>query len=183
VGWRVVAPRVSFAKAGGIQRVRSKLKTQRRERVVDTRRFPYAAFSLREGAVTPIETVLLYMDRINQHDAEKLVELNTDDAEFVDSLGGKMSGRPNMIKGWKGYFAFVPDYWVSHEEVLGDGKLVAVFGAAGGTIAGATATPDGGKWRTNAAWLAVVEGGLVKKWQVYADNKPVYDILAAMKGK
>jgi hypothetical protein len=76
---------------------------------------------------------------------------------------------------------------VTHEEVLGDGKVVAVFGAAGGTIAagagGSAALPENGKWRTNAAWLAVVENGLIKKWQVYADNKPVYDILAAMKTK
>jgi ketosteroid isomerase-like protein len=133
--------------------------------------------------MTPIEIVLSYMERINQRDAEKIVELMTDDAEFVDSLGHAISGRANLLKAWKGYFAFVPDYWVTHDEIFGDGKLVAVFGAAGGTIAGATATPDGGKWRTNAAWLAAVENGLIKKWQVYADNKPVYDILAAMKGK
>jgi hypothetical protein len=31
----------------------------------------------------------------------------------------------------------------------------------------------------DAAWLAVVQKGLVKEWRVYADNKPVYDILAA----
>lgn len=139
--------------------------------------------------MTPIETVLLYMDRINQHDAEKLVELMSDDAEFIDSLGAKMSGRANLVKGWKGYFAFCSDYWVSHEEILGNGKIVAVFGAAGGTIAsganagGAAALPENSKWRTNAAWLAVVENGLIKKWQVYADNKPVYDIPAAMKAK
>ena len=29
--------------------------------------------------------------------------------------------------------------------------------------------------------LAVVENGLVKKWQVYADNKPVYEITAKSK--
>jgi hypothetical protein len=32
--------------------------------------------------------------------------------------------------------------------------------------------------RRTAAWLAIVEDGLVKEWRVYADNKPVYDILA-----
>jgi hypothetical protein len=34
------------------------------------------------------------------------------------------------------------------------------------------------KWRTPAAWLAIVENGLVKEWRVYADNKPVYDTMA-----
>jgi hypothetical protein len=56
-----------------------------------------------------------------------------------------------------------------------------VFGAAGGTIATNGELPPENKWRTSAAWLAVVEDGLVKKWQVYADNKPVYEIMAKAK--
>jgi hypothetical protein len=56
--------------------------------------------------------------------------------------------------------------------------LVAVFGAAGGTIAAEGKLPPENQWRTSAAWLAVVENGLVKGWRVYADNKPVYDIIA-----
>jgi ketosteroid isomerase-like protein len=133
--------------------------------------------------MTPVETVLLFMERINQRDAAKLVELTTDDHEFVDSLGHTMRGRENILKGWKGYFEFCPDYWVSHEEVFAQGNLVAVFGAAGGTIAVAGKLAPENKWRANAAWLAAVEGDLVKRWQVYADNKPVYDIVAAMKPK
>jgi hypothetical protein len=34
------------------------------------------------------------------------------------------------------------------------------------------------KWQIAAAWRAVVENGLVKEWRVFADNKPVYDIMA-----
>jgi ketosteroid isomerase-like protein len=137
--------------------------------------------------MTPIEIVLQYMERINQRDPEKVVELMTEDAEFVDSLGKKLSGRANLLKGWGGYFGFCPDYWVSHEEIFGDGKLVAVFGAAGGTITTGGPLPRGEmnanskyRWHTTAAWLAIVENGLIKKWQVFADNKPVYDILAGM---
>jgi hypothetical protein len=58
-----------------------------------------------------------------------------------------------------------------------------VFGAAGGTIAANGRLLPGNKWRTPAAWLAVVESGLVKEWRVYADNKPVYDIVAKLKPK
>jgi hypothetical protein len=36
-------------------------------------------------------------------------------------------------------------------------------------------------WRTPAAWMAVVENGLIKQWRVYADNKPVYDIVAKVR--
>ena len=78
---------------------------------------------------TAVDTVLEFIDRINQHDVDKL-------------------------------------------------KSVAVLGAAGGTIAADGKLPPENKWRASAAWLAIVEQGLVKQWRVYADNKPVYDILA-----
>jgi len=86
-----------------------------------------------------------------------------------------------MRAGWRGYYAFCPDYWVSHEEVLQNGNLVAVFGSAGGTVAAQGTLPAENQWRIPAAWLAVVEKGLVKEWRVYADNKPVYDIMAKAK--
>ena len=98
----------------------------------------------------------------------------TEDHTFVDSLGQAVRGRDKMRAGWRGYYAFCPDYWVSHEEILPSGNTIAVFGSAGGTI-------NGTRWRIPAAWLAIVESGLIKEWRVYADNKPVYDIVAKSK--
>jgi hypothetical protein len=60
---------------------------------------------------------------------------------------------------------------VSHEDILNTGDTVAVFGSAGGTIHEI-------KWQTPAAWRVVVHKGLIREFGVYADNKPVYDILA-----
>jgi ketosteroid isomerase-like protein len=128
-----------------------------------------------------IETVLDFLDRINKRDADKLAELMTEDHVFIDSLGNTMRGREQMRAGWRGYYSFCPDYWVTHEEILENRNIVAVFGAAGGTIAANGKLPPENKWRTSAAWLAVLENGLVKKWQVYADNKPVYEIMAKSK--
>jgi ketosteroid isomerase-like protein len=126
--------------------------------------------------MSPPETVLHFLDRINQRDVDKLAELMTEDHIFMDSLGQSVRGRDKMRAGWEGYYAFCPDDWVSHEEILQNGNLVAVFGSAGGTIAAKGELPPENKWRTPAAWLAVVDKGLVKEWRVYADNKPVYDI-------
>jgi len=70
---------------------------------------------------------------------------------------------------------------VSHEEIFAEGNRVAVFGAAGGTVAADGKLPLENQWRASAAWLAIVENGLIKQWRVYADNKPVYDILARSK--
>lgn len=128
-----------------------------------------------------VDTVLEFLDRINRHNADQLAALMTEDHTFIDSLGQSVTGRENMRSGWRNYFAFCPDYWVSHEEILPSADRVAVFGAAGGTIAAGGALPAANKWRTPAAWLVVVDGGLVKQWRVYADNKPVYDILARSK--
>jgi ketosteroid isomerase-like protein len=131
--------------------------------------------------VTPVETVQRFLDRINQRDPQKLSELMTDDHLFTDSLANIVRGREQMRAGRQGYFAFCPDDWVSHEEIFANGNLVAVFGAAGGSIARDGQLPPENKWRTPASWLAVVENGQVKEWRVYADNKPVYDILAKSK--
>ena len=128
--------------------------------------------------MTPIETVLQFMERINRRDPDQLAELMTEDHVFIDSLGQAVHGRERMRKGWQGYYAFCPDYWVSHEDVFMNGSIVAVFGAAGGTIRANGKLPAENKWQIQAAWRAVVEGDLVKEWRVYADNKPVYDILA-----
>ena len=126
--------------------------------------------------MSPPETVLHFLDRINQRDVDKLAELMTEDHIFIDSLGQSVRGRAKMRAGWEGYYAFCPDDWISHEEILQNGNLVAVFGSAGGTIAANGKLPPENKWRTPVAWLAVVDKGLVKEWRVCADNKPVYDI-------
>jgi ketosteroid isomerase-like protein len=131
--------------------------------------------------MSPVETVVRFLETINQHDADGLAALMTEDHVFIDSLGQTVTGRESMRLGWRGYYAFCPDYWVSHERIIPSANLVAVFGAAGGTIAANGKLPAENKWRTSAAWLALVDGDLVKQWQVYADNKPVYDILARSK--
>jgi uncharacterized protein (TIGR02246 family) len=131
--------------------------------------------------MSQLDTVLEFMDRINERDADKLAEAMTEDHVFVDSLGQTVRGREQMRTAWRGYFALCPDYWVVHEEILQNANRLAVFGAAGGTIAADGKLPAENQWRVPAAWLAVVEDGLVKEWRVYADNKPVYDMLARSK--
>jgi hypothetical protein len=129
----------------------------------------------------PTEVVLDFLERINQHNVDKLAELMTVDHVFIDSLGNTVSGREKMRNGWRGYYALCPDYWVSHEEIFSEGNRVGIFGAAGGTISTSGKVLAENKWQTPTAWLALVESGLVKQWRVYADNKPVYDIVAKSK--
>ena len=90
--------------------------------------------------MNPVEVVLQFLERINQHNADKLAELMTEDHVFIDSLGQSVRGREKMRTGWQSYFAFCPDYWVTHEEIFQHGILVAVFGAAG---------HDCGEWKAS----------------------------------
>lgn len=125
----------------------------------------------------PVDVVLTFLQNINQHDVDGLVSLMSEDHVFVDSLGSRFQGRDNLRAGWQAYFKMCPDYRVSHEEIFAHGNIVATFGSAGGTIAAEGKLKAENRWQTPAAWMAVVKSGQVVEWRVYADNKPVYEIL------
>ncbi len=112
-----------------------------------------------------------FVSAINAHDVAKLSELMTPDHLFVDSLGNRVQGATPMQSGWRGYFAMCPDYWIRSDHVIAENDIVLAVGEAGGTI-------NSVAWRTPAAWKAVVRDSLVAEWRVFADNKPVYEILA-----
>jgi hypothetical protein len=67
-----------------------------------------------------------------------------------------------------------PDYAIHLHDLLVSGETMLTTGEAGGTIGGEA-------WRIPAAWKAVIRGGAVREWRVFADNKPVYDILVRRK--
>jgi ketosteroid isomerase-like protein len=124
--------------------------------------------------MSPTETLAQFVAAINRHDAGAIAELMTDGHLFVDSLGNRVQGAATMEAGWRGYFGMCPDYWIRTGDVMTEGDVVLAVGEAGGTI-------DGMTWRTPAAWKAVVDDGKVAEWRVFADNKPVYDILGKRK--
>lgn len=109
---------------------------------------------------------------INAHDTEAVTSLMTTDHLFVDSLGNAIRGSEAMKAGWRGYFGMCPDYRIKVRTILLSGDLILSSGEAGGTI-------NGTRWSTPAAWQALIHEGRVAEWRVFADNKPVYEILAA----
>jgi len=130
---------------------------------------------------SPGDVVLAFLEKINQHDVEGLVGLLSEDHVFVDSLGSPLQGREKLRAGWRSYFTMCPDYSVSHEEIFASGNVVATFGSAGGTISTQGELKAENRWRIPAAWIASVRNGQLTEWRVYADNKPVYEILARLK--
>jgi ketosteroid isomerase-like protein len=128
-----------------------------------------------------VDVVRAFVFAINTHDIARLGELMTDHHEFVDSLGRSIRGRDAVLAGWRRYFEMCPDYWITHQgDIFSAGDEVGMFGLAGGRIAHSGASPAENVWRTPAAWFARVEGERVALWRVFADNKPVYDILARL---
>ncbi len=118
-----------------------------------------------------IATLNQFVAAINNHDVDALAGLMAADHVFVDSMGNRVQGATSMAAGWRGYFKMCPDYWIRMDYVMTEGNVALAAGEAGGSI-------DGFAWRTPAAWKAVVCDGKVAEWRVFADNKPVYEILA-----
>jgi len=120
--------------------------------------------------MNPVDVFMHFATAINRHDAEALAALMAPDHLFVDSVGQRVQDVAAMEAGWRGYFAMCPDYWIRTDDIAVKDGLVLAVGEAGGTI-------DRIAWRTPAAWKAVVRDGKVTEWRVFADNKPVYEIL------
>ncbi|HWX56104.1 MAG TPA: nuclear transport factor 2 family protein [Verrucomicrobiae bacterium] len=127
--------------------------------------------------VNPIEVVLKFERLINSRSADAVCSLLTDDSVFIDSLGNQISGAEKLRAAWTGYFTMVPDYSISHSEILADGDTVALFGTARGTFSKDGQIKKENFWQTPAAWRAVVKDGKIAVWQVYADNEPVRAVM------
>lgn len=133
--------------------------------------------------MTPVETVLAFIACINAHDVEGLITWMSEDHRFVDSLGHSFHGREGMRMAWEGYFAWFPDYQITVEDLLDQdgprerGHLVLVTGQASGTYAVQGKLPPENYWEAPAAWKALMAGGQLTHWQVYADNDPVRKIM------
>ena len=117
------------------------------------------------------EILQQWLTAINVGDVAMLTALMASAFVFVDSLGNQVQGAAKMAAGWQAYFAMCPDYWVRADHVIGDGATLLLSGEAGGTI-------DGVAWKIPSAWSAIIRHGKIWEWRVFADNKPVYEILA-----
>lgn len=124
------------------------------------------------ASVSAEATVRAFIGRVNAHAPHEVVALCTPDHTFIDSLGVRLSGLAHLEQAWGGYFALFPNYRIDVDSVISEGRLVLLSGWASATLRG-----TGPSWRIPAAWRAVVVDGRIAEWQVYADNKPVYEIL------
>jgi ketosteroid isomerase-like protein len=123
------------------------------------------------------DIVLAFIQAINRHEIATLTNLMTPDHEFVDSLGTVARGIDTMRQAWIAYFFMIPDYRIEVAGVFSQGTSVVVTGKASGTVAVRGELPPANTWEIPMAAQAEVREGRVARWQVFADNEPVRQIL------
>lgn len=123
------------------------------------------------------EIVIRFITAINNQNLDSIAGLLSDDHNFTDSLGNVFRGKEIMIKGWKNYFQLFPDYKIDLGEVYSNENKVVFIGKASGTYKLGEDSSSRNHWEINAAWRALVVDNKIKEWQVFGDNKPVYEIL------
>jgi hypothetical protein len=126
---------------------------------------------------SPSDTVLAFIQAINRREIGTLTKLMAPDHEFVDSLGAVVRGRDSMRQAWIAYFFMIPDYTIEITGIFPLGESVAITGTASGTVAVRGELPEANRWVIPLAVRAEVHDGLVARWQVFADNDPVRQIL------
>lgn len=126
---------------------------------------------------TCIDIALEYVYAINSANVSDLYSLMGEDYIFTDAHDNKVFGRDNMKQSWIDYFTMFPDYKIEVDDVLQKGNLICIIGYASGTYKGLMDEENSNYWRIPAVWTAFISNNHVEKWQVYADNIIVMDII------
>jgi ketosteroid isomerase-like protein len=125
----------------------------------------------------PRDVALAFVKGINARSPTTLAALMTDDHEFIDSLGTSISGHEAMSTAWSGYFHLIPDYRLDVEECFCFENVVLLLGTASGTYDRDGRLRPEDRWQTPLAVRAEIRGGGVARWQVYADNEPLRQVM------
>ena len=123
------------------------------------------------------QTILSFIDRINAHDVDGIMELVSPEYEFVNSSGDHFRDRQFIRDTWTAQFHNHPDYRIRVEHVISDAECVGVFGWAEGTYA-----PDGqmreeDHWEVPCAFLCMAKDGKVTYFESYSDASIVFDVM------
>lgn len=121
--------------------------------------------------------ILDFVAAINCANVDKIHDLMTFDHLFIDTHDNRTVGKDVMRQAWIGYFGLFPDYKIEINEIFEKDSLVCIIGYASGTYRNLTNENNSNHWRIPAAWTAILEDNHVKKWQVFADNIIVMDII------
>ena len=116
------------------------------------------------------DIILQFVEAINEHNVEKIIELMSEDYEFIDTWNRKET-KKEMSIGWKDYFEWFPDYHIEILEYFKSNASIGLLGFASGSYKG----NKNSYWKIPAFLKITVEKEKVKLWQVVADSKIPFD--------
>jgi limonene-1,2-epoxide hydrolase len=125
------------------------------------------------------DTVLEFVERINAHDVDGILDLMSDDYRFINSAGDAFRGKAFMRATWKAHFVQYPDFNIRIDRVLSDSGAVGLFGMASGTLTRDGQILDENHWEIPSAFLGIARGGKMVHWQVFSDTSMVFDLIKA----
>jgi ketosteroid isomerase-like protein len=125
------------------------------------------------------ETVLGFVERINAHDVDGILELMADDYRFINSAGDTFRGKAFMRATWRAHFVQYPDFQIRVDRVLSDDGAVAIFGWAQGTLSRQGEILEENHWEVPAAFLGIARGDRMVHWQVFSDTTMIFDLMKA----
>ncbi len=137
------------------------------------------SISLTNVVAANIQEVKNFVENINEHDIDKLLEQMTDDHVMTDSGGISVKSKKLMKLAWLDFFISFPDYTIKVDNIISDGDSVAVFGKAKGTYWKKGELEDKNKFEVPASWQAKLTEGKISEWRVYADISIVRQIMEA----
>jgi peptidase E/ketosteroid isomerase-like protein len=178
---RVVASRPGVT-AYKVRRFRKKITEEPMESLYLGRDSDFKIKAHQVEHIESLKAVDKFIEMINAHDVEGLLELMSDDHVFIDSMGSIARGKAELETAWKAYLSLFPDYEVIIEHTSFDKNTIGLFGRAKGTFAAGNGLLNGESllkraFEIPASWRALVEHGKIKEWQVFADNEPVRKII------
>ena len=107
------------------------------------------------------EAVIKFNDCINRKDIAGLSSLMADDYTFIDTANDVFFGKPRGIAIWSAFFRQFPDYRNVFGKFEVRGPTVLITGHSECSFR---------ELEGPAIWTAVVRGGKVAEWRVYADT-------------
>jgi ketosteroid isomerase-like protein len=125
------------------------------------------------------ETVLEFVERINSHDVDGILDLMAEDYRFVNSAGDTFRGKAFMRATWRAHFVQYPDFQIRVDRVIADEQAVAIFGLAQGTLTRNGEMFEENHWEIPSAFLGIAKDGKMTHWQVFSDASIVYDLIKA----
>ena len=120
-----------------------------------------------DRVLPPVAATISFIDRINRGDIEALVALMTVDHALKVFDDVPLIGRDANAEAWTGYTSNFPNYVIYPHRIAANGGRVAVVGHTTGSHLG---RPDEEEATLTLIWVADVEAGFIRSWQLMEDS-------------